>query len=95
MTLGRLIDIRNRLALLTQPESEATASGSAETTKSERESRIEKEIAAAVSSLDYLIAEMRNELGIGTSFESELKRTTSQPLKPPAEGGPHEIKWGF
>jgi hypothetical protein len=95
MTLERLIDIRNKLALLTQPESETTASGSPETPKSERETRIEKEIAAAVASLDSLIAEARKELVTGPSFESELRRTTSQPLKPPAEGGPHEIKWGF
>jgi hypothetical protein len=91
MTLARLIDIRDRLARLTMPE--PSAEGAAEV-KSDRESNIERALAAAVQSLDQLITEVREELITGPNFEKELSRTTSVPLKPPAEGGPHEIKWG-
>jgi hypothetical protein len=93
MTLARLIDIRDRLALLTQPE--PSAEGAAKSQKSDRELNIERELAAAVQSLDQLITEVREELISGPSFEKELSRTTSLPLKPPTEAGPHEIKWGL
>jgi hypothetical protein len=93
MTLARLLDIRDRLARLTQPES--SPEGATDSLRSDRELNIEKELAAAMLSLDKLISEVREELLTGPSFETELHRTTSIPLKPPAKPGPHEIKWGF
>jgi hypothetical protein len=101
MSIEGLLDIRDRLSRLTQEQEEPSAEGKATPFNQHQihgatdAERIAKEIASVILSLDLLIAEAKREKVMSDSLEAELFRTTMQPIKPPATGGPHEIKWGF